>query len=52
MILIDGQKPFDITPKETVEQRIELAKNLETTYQYQLLAQMHSVFSILKSHCY
>ena len=26
MILIDGQKPFDITPKETVEQRIELAK--------------------------
>ena len=27
MILIDGQKPFDITPKETVEQRIELAKN-------------------------
>ena len=28
MILIDGQKPFDITPKETVEQRIELAKKL------------------------
>ena len=26
MILIDGQKPFDISPKETVEQRIELAK--------------------------
>ena len=26
MILIDGQKPFDITPKEIVEQRIELAK--------------------------
>ena len=26
MILIDGQKPFDITPKETVEQRIALAK--------------------------
>ena len=26
MILTDGQKPFDITPKETVEQRIELAK--------------------------
>ena len=26
MILIDGQKPFDITPKETVDQRIELAK--------------------------
>ena len=26
MILIDSQKPFDITPKETVEQRIELAK--------------------------
>ena len=26
MILIDGKKPFDITPKETVEQRIELAK--------------------------
>ena len=26
MILIDGQKPFDITPKETIEQRIELAK--------------------------
>ena len=26
MILIDGQKPFDITPKETVKQRIELAK--------------------------
>ena len=26
MILIDGQKPFDIIPKETVEQRIELAK--------------------------
>ena len=26
MILIDGQTPFDITPKETVEQRIELAK--------------------------
>ncbi len=26
IILIDGQKPFDITPKETVEQRIELAK--------------------------
>ena len=26
MILIDGQKPFDITPKKTVEQRIELAK--------------------------
>ena len=26
MILIDGQKPFDNTPKETVEQRIELAK--------------------------
>ena len=26
MILKDGQKPFDITPKETVEQRIELAK--------------------------
>ena len=26
MILIDGQKPFDIAPKETVEQRIELAK--------------------------
>ncbi len=26
MILLDGQKPFDITPKETVEQRIELAK--------------------------
>ena len=28
MILIDGQKPFDITPKETVEQRIELAKKI------------------------
>ena len=28
MISIDGQKPFDITPKETVEQRIELAKKL------------------------
>ena len=26
MILIDGQKPFDISPKEIVEQRIELAK--------------------------
>ena len=26
MILINGQKPFDITPKEIVEQRIELAK--------------------------
>ena len=26
MILIDGQKPFDITPKEIVEQRMELAK--------------------------
>ena len=26
MILIDGQKPFDITPKETVAQRIELSK--------------------------
>ena len=26
MILIDGQKPFDITPKETVKQRFELAK--------------------------
>ena len=26
MILIDGQKPFDVIPKETVEQRIELAK--------------------------
>ena len=26
MILIDGHKPFDITPKETVEQRLELAK--------------------------
>ena len=26
MILIDGQKPFDITPKETVDQRIDLAK--------------------------
>ena len=26
MILIDGQKPFDIAPKELVKQRIELAK--------------------------
>ena len=26
MILIDGQKPFDISPKEIVKQRIELAK--------------------------
>ena len=26
MILKDGQKPFDISPKEIVEQRIELAK--------------------------
>jgi pimeloyl-ACP methyl ester carboxylesterase len=26
MILIDGQKPFDISPKESVQQRIELAK--------------------------
>ena len=26
MILVNGQKPFDISPKEIVEQRIELAK--------------------------
>ena len=26
VILNDGQKPFDITPKEIVKQRIELAK--------------------------
>ena len=26
MILKDGQKPFDIAPKELVNQRIELAK--------------------------
>ena len=50
MILIDGQKPFDITPKETVEQRIELAKKFGNNISIPVpSADAFGVFDIKKS---
>ena len=50
MILIDGQKPFDITPKETVEQRIELAKKFGNNISIPApTADAFGVFDIKKS---
>ena len=50
MILTDGQKPFDITPKETVEQRIELAKKFGNSISIPApSADAFGVFDIKKS---
>ncbi len=50
MILIDGQKPFDISPKETVEQRIELAKKFGNDISIPApSADVFGVFDIKKS---
>ena len=50
MILIDGQKPFDISPKETVEKRIELAKKFGNDISIPApSADVFGVFDIKKS---
>ena len=50
MILKDGQKPFDISPKEIVEQRIELAKKFGNDISIPApSADVFGVFDIKKS---